>query len=165
LVEARIILVRHLPLAEEHGTGSASSAGEDLMRLAIAIGASALSAYAAQAQVPNPIDCNTASTTVELNYCTERTYQKADEKLNEAYQAVLKQIRASGGEAPYDAKSWEEALRVSQRAWIVYRDAECKGLVPMEWSGGTGTAAAVNGCMTELTEARTKVLTERDSGR
>jgi uncharacterized protein YecT (DUF1311 family) len=159
------MLVRPLPLAAEDGTGSASSAGEDLMRLVIAIAASALSACSAQAQVPNPIDCNTASTTVELNYCTERSHKEADEKLNEAYQAVLKQIRASGGEAPYDPKSWEEALRASQRAWIAYRDAECKGLVPMEWSGGSGTAAAVNGCMTELTEARTKMLTESDSGR
>jgi uncharacterized protein YecT (DUF1311 family) len=136
------------------------------MRLvAVSCIAAIFSAGAAKAQVPNPIDCGKASTTVELNYCSERAYQRADEELNDAYQAALKQIRASAGDAPYDAKSWEEALRASQRAWIAYRDAECKGLVPMEWSGGTGTTTAVNGCMTELTEARTKMLTERNSGR
>ena len=116
---------------------------------------------AAKAQVPNPIDCDKASATVELNYCSDLAFQKADEKLNEAYQGVLKKIRASSLEPPYDAKSWEEALRTSQRAWIAYRDAECKGVVPMEWSGGTGTTAAITGCMTELTEARTKMLKER----
>lgn len=127
--------------------------------------AMAVLASTAQAQVPNPIDCTRASTTVELNYCSERAYQRADEALNDTYKAVLKHIRENGGELPYDAKSWEEALRASQRAWVVFRDAECKGLVPMEWSGGTGTTTAVNGCMMELTEARTKALKERYAGR
>jgi uncharacterized protein YecT (DUF1311 family) len=126
----------------------------------ISIAAASLSS-AALAQVPNPIDCNRASSTVEMNYCSERAYLKADEALNEVYKAVLKHIRENGGAAPYDSKSWEESLRTSQRAWIAFRDAECKGLVPMQWSGGTGTATAVNGCMTELTEARAKALKER----
>jgi uncharacterized protein YecT (DUF1311 family) len=135
------------------------------MRIAMVAGVAALGiAGTTKAQVPNPIDCNRASSTIEMNYCSERAFEKADAKLNEAYQAVLKHIRANGGEAPYDSKSWEEALRASQRAWIAYRDAECNGLVPMEWSGGTGTTTAVNGCMSELTEARTKVLKERYAG-
>jgi uncharacterized protein YecT (DUF1311 family) len=120
---------------------------------------------AAEAQVPNPIDCSRASSTVEMNYCSEQAYLKADEALNEAYKAVMKHIRENGGAAPYDSKSWEEALKTSQRAWIAFRDAECKGLVPMEWSGGTGTTTAVNGCLTGLTEARTRALKERYAAR
>ena len=31
----------------------------------------------------------------------------------------------------------------------------------MEWIGGTGTTSAVRGCMTQLTEERTKMLKAR----
>ncbi len=64
-------------------------------------------------------------------------------------------------EKPYDAKSFEAAMRAAQRAWIAYRDADCKDLTAQEWSGGTGTTSAVLGCMTEKTMQRTKDLKER----
>ena len=70
-------------------------------------------------------------------------------------------IAESDNPAPYSAQAWETELRTSQRAWIAFRDADCKGLVPMEWSGGTGTSYAVLGCMTALTKARTEALAER----
>lgn len=115
----------------------------------------------ALAQVPNPIDCNRAATTVELNYCAEKDFDRADQALNATYQRVIAAIAKSDGDAPYDAKSWEAALRQSQRAWVAFREAECKGLVPMEWGGGTGTTQAVLTCMTEATKARTGSLHER----
>ena len=52
-------------------------------------------------------------------------------------------------------------MRAAQRAWVAFRDAGCKGAMPMEWSGGSGTSAAVLICMREKTEARTKDLKER----
>lgn len=109
----------------------------------------------------DPVNCAEARNTVEINFCAEKDYNEADAALNAAYKAVLAQINKSTGEKPYDAKSWENAFRAAQRAWIAYRDAECKGVVPMEWSGGTGTASAVLGCMTQLTEERTKLLKAR----
>ncbi|NJM34145.1 MAG: DUF1311 domain-containing protein [Rhodomicrobium sp.] len=125
----------------------------------------ALSGPAALAQTPNPIDCANASTTVEMNYCVDLEYQKADAALNEVYQQVLNGIRDGGGEAPYDPASWEKELVKAQRAWIAFRDADCKGLVPMEWSGGSGTTVAVLGCMIELTKERTRILGERYEAR
>jgi uncharacterized protein YecT (DUF1311 family) len=104
------------------------------------------------------IACAKAVTTPELNWCAERTLQAADAKLNAAYQKVLAMIRESDNAKPYDPASWEKALRASQNAWIAFRDADCSGLVPMSWTGGTGTTAAVLGCKTQKTEARTKEL-------
>ena len=66
-------------------------------------------------------------------------------------------------EPPYDAKSWEAALRASQRAWIAFRDAECNDHVAMFWTGGTGATVDIIGCKTEMTKARTKDLKERYS--
>lgn len=107
------------------------------------------------------IDCENASTTVEMNICSDEDFKAADAKLNATYKKVLAQIAASDLEKPYDRASWDEALRASQRAWVAFRDADCKGAVPMEWSGGTGTTSAVLGCMTAKTETRTKELAER----
>jgi uncharacterized protein YecT (DUF1311 family) len=104
------------------------------------------------------VTCAKAITTPELNLCAERTLQAADAKLNAAYKKALAEIRKSESAKPYDRASWEKALRASQTAWIAFRDADCSGLVPMSWTGGTGTTAAVLGCKTDKTEARTKEL-------
>ena len=107
------------------------------------------------------IDCSDPRSTVEMNVCSDAAFREADKRLNTAYKDALAQIAGSGLEAPYDPKSWEEAMRASQRAWVAFRDADCKGLVPMEWSGGTGTSSAVTGCMAEKTDARIKEIQER----
>lgn len=107
------------------------------------------------------IDCSDPSTTVEMNFCSDKDFQEADTTLNEVYQKVLAQIAKADLEKPYDRVSWEKAMREGQRAWVAFRDADCKGAVPMEWSGGSGTSAAVTGCMTEKTNARVKELRER----
>jgi len=107
------------------------------------------------------IDCDNAMSTYEMNECAGRDFAAADEKLNATYKKALAAIPDMAVDDPkFDAKSWEEALRVSQRAWVTFRDAECEGHVPMFWTGGTGTTVAVTGCKTELTKSRTKSLKE-----
>jgi uncharacterized protein YecT (DUF1311 family) len=109
------------------------------------------------------IDCNNASSTVEINFCADKDYQAADKDLNVAYAAALANIRTRDDEKPYDAKNFEDAMRTAQRTWVAYRDADCKDLVAQEWSGGSGSSAAILGCMTEKTIQRTKELKERYS--
>jgi uncharacterized protein YecT (DUF1311 family) len=108
-----------------------------------------------------PIDCQDIRNTVESNFCAEKDFDAADAKLNALYKKVLAQIAETDLEKPYDRSSWDTAMREAQRAWVTFRDADCKGAVPMEWSGGSGTSAAVLGCMTEKTETRTRELKER----
>jgi len=122
----------------------------------------ALSAVPAAAEDdPPPVNCNDIKSTYDGNICAERDFAKADAKLNDVYKKVLEHVTSSGNEKPFDPKSWETAMRASQRAWIAFRDADCKDAVPMEWSGGTGTTVAVLGCMTTMTEQRIKDLEER----
>lgn len=110
---------------------------------------------------PPPVDCDNAMSTYEMNACALKDFEKADAALNAVYQRAIKSVPEMATEKPFDAKSWEEALRKSQRAWLAYRDAECKDHVPMHWTGGSGTNADVLGCMSTLTEARTKELKDR----
>ncbi len=131
-----------------------------LLTLGCVLGATAGATSNAWAQT---IDCANASSTVETNFCADKDFQGADTALNHAYATALTYIKSRDDVAPYDAKSFEAALRASQRAWVAFRDADCKDLVAQEWSGGSGTSAAVLGCMTEMTNRRAKDLKERFS--
>lgn len=103
-------------------------------------------------------NCADAQSTVEINSCFDKEYQAADKALNVAYATALDFVRGRKLDAPYDAKSFETSLKSAQRAWVAYRDADCKDLVPQQWSGGTGTTSAILQCMMEKTRQRTKEL-------
>jgi len=117
--------------------------------------------FATSRATAQTVDCANAATTVEINFCAEKDFDAADKDLNAAYAAALASTKTRDLDKPYDAKSFEAAMRESQRAWLAYRDADCKDLVAQEWTGGTGAAAAILGCMTEKTAQRTKELRER----
>lgn len=108
-----------------------------------------------------PVDCANALSTHDMNFCAAGELEKADAELNEVYKKALAAIPEMASDAPYDAKSWQAALRASQRAWVTFRDAECSDHVAMFWTGGTGATVEILGCKTEKTEARTKELKER----
>lgn len=94
-----------------------------------------------------------------LTACSEIELEHADALMNAIYKKLLAKIASHKDDPPYDAKSWESALRVSQRAWVAFRDADCNGLVALAAGGGTATAGEVLGCMTEKTIRRTDELT------
>lgn len=129
----------------------------DTKSLCMIVGISALT-FAQPAAADDPIDCAKAESTVEMNFCADKEYQAADKALNAAYASALKFTRARNLEKPYDAKSFEEALRGAQRAWIAYRDADCKDVVAQVWTNGTGATSAILQCMTDKTQRRTKEL-------
>jgi uncharacterized protein YecT (DUF1311 family) len=110
--------------------------------------------------VAGTADCGEARNTVEMIACADQELAAADAKLNEAYLKVLKRAADLNAPAPYDGKAYEAALRAAQRAWVAFRDADCKGVVPFEWGGGMGATAAVLGCLAAKTTARTKELNE-----
>ncbi len=118
-------------------------------------------APASAADDDEPIDCAHASSTVEMNVCAEQDFDVADAKLNATYKKALAHIGGRDLDPPFDRAGWEAALRASQRAWLAFRDADCKGAVPMEWSGGTGTTAAVFTCLTAKTRTRIEELITR----
>jgi uncharacterized protein YecT (DUF1311 family) len=108
--------------------------------------------------VGQPINCDKATATPELNRCADLAFLAAEAKMSVEFNMALAAIKASTAPKPYDRRSWESALRASQRAWVAYREAECKGLVPMSWTGGTGTTVAVLDCKKRKTEARIQDL-------
>lgn len=107
------------------------------------------------------IDCENASSTVEMNYCGEQEYLKADAELNRVYQEIVKGIDSQDDVEADRRKTWKDTLKTAQKAWIDFKDKDCGELIYLEWYGGTGAASASYGCLIQKTETRIKELKER----
>jgi uncharacterized protein YecT (DUF1311 family) len=75
---------------------------------------------AARAQKPDCFD--KAQTQLDLNDCAGEQFAAADAELNRVYKAILEKYK---GDALFIEK-----LRVVQRAWLAYRDAEMDAKYP-----------------------------------
>ncbi|MDF2621607.1 MAG: hypothetical protein K0S00_4266 [Xanthobacteraceae bacterium] len=93
--------------------------------------------------------------------CLGKEVAEADEALNAAYQKMLATIDKDA--SPSDPKgAWRDNLVAAQRAWIAFRDANCKfDLIGAEWRFGSGTNAARQECLLALTQSRTAELLAR----
>jgi uncharacterized protein YecT (DUF1311 family) len=105
------------------------------------------SASATGKTIAQKIDCAKATTTPELKYCSQQSYQAADKKLNQVYKQVISRINAQQ----------KRLLITGQQAWIKFRDNNCD-FETYGSRGGTGYEIFRNGCLERLTEQRTKDL-------
>jgi uncharacterized protein YecT (DUF1311 family) len=87
-----------------------------------------------------------AQTQAAMNAEARADFKKADAELNKTYEALLNKLPDAGR---------KEKLKQSQRAWLVFRDAEAAFA-----AGPRGTMAPTlrYASMTELTEQRIKQL-------
>ncbi|WP_323939547.1 lysozyme inhibitor LprI family protein [Aeromonas caviae] len=92
-------------------------------------------------------DCTAPVTQTDMNICAFQDYQRADAKLNAAYKKWIASLE----------KAQLERLRTAQRAWIAFRDAQCRYEAGV-YEGGSMAPMVHSSCLTQLTEARTKDL-------
>jgi uncharacterized protein YecT (DUF1311 family) len=106
-------------------------------------------AVAAQAQnnLFAHTDCKKAATQMDMDYCAGLDFKAADAKLNALYQEMM---------AKYDGAD-KEKLKVAEKAWLAYRDAECD-FETAQSQGGTIHPMIVTMCLTDKTKARLKEL-------
>ena len=93
------------------------------------------------------VDCRDPMNQHDLNYCAELDFDRSDARLNRVYKRLLARLDIVE----------VNRIREAQRAWIIYRDSECRfslraneggSMYPMLWSG----------CRQRLTEIRTREL-------
>jgi uncharacterized protein YecT (DUF1311 family) len=80
-------------------------------------------------------------------------YQTADAEMNQVYRQVLKDYAAD--------HLFLQKLKVSQRAWVQYRDAYLESIFPKDdkiAEYGSAYRECANQILAEVTEARTKQL-------
>lgn len=101
--------------------------------------------------------CLNSPTGSEQKRCTQELFQQAAEQLKQAYAGVVKRaIESDTRNAGTGDDSAVAATAESQRAWEVYRDAECKGVAGR--GGGSGRMVWVFGCLAEKTRERIREL-------
>lgn len=98
----------------------------------------------------------------EMNICAAEEYRAADKALNiqwkATYEIMKKRDRALYSFSPDAAKAeFAASLLSAQRAWITFRDAQCRveGNVAF---GGSLQPLLVSTCQTRMTEKRTEEL-------
>jgi len=65
---------------------------------------------------------DTAKTQLDINSCTGAVFKQADKELNELYKIILIEYA--------DDQKFIEKFKVTQRAWLKFRDAEMDALFP-----------------------------------
>jgi len=88
----------------------------------------------------------------------------ADRRLNQVYQRRIADARADD-RRDRRVRGWysqEAALRNSERAWIAFRDAECRYLTQQD-VGARGYGALMRGCLLEQTQDRTEELRDAEA--
>ncbi len=93
-------------------------------------------------------DCAKATTQTDLNICSGQARAAADEALNAAYGALVRE--------PSLAERLDR-LRAAERAWVAFRDAQC-AFEGAAYDGGSMQPMVVNGCAEALTKRRTAEL-------
>lgn len=75
-----------------------------------------LAALVPKAWAGDEIKCNGGGNQFELNICASDDFAKADKELNKTYQSLIKK--------EVDDRLFISKLRIAQKAWLVYRDAD-----------------------------------------
>lgn len=109
------------------------------------------------ATLAQDVDCDTAETQQDMNFCAEQDWQVADAALNDIYAIAMDVMTQSDAEYAPEGKSEEDRLRTAQRAWVAYRDAACDS-AGFAMRGGSAEPLLTYGCMRELTDERTAML-------
>ena len=94
-----------------------------------------------------PADCANAADQATLNQCADAAFRTSDAELNALYQQIQQRLQAEAGTG--------KLLTAAQRAWVGFRDAECRfsasGVL-----GGSIYPTIYSGCADQLTQKRIK---------
>jgi uncharacterized protein YecT (DUF1311 family) len=122
----------------------------------------------ASAGIAHATDCKNPQSNYDMKVCAAEDLKKADADLNVAYTKALAEARKwyqSTKTIPVYANmpDNEAVLRDAQRAWVTFRDANCKYQYQIYY-GGSHAPLAHTLCMADMTKARTKELRQLPGG-
>jgi len=95
------------------------------------------------------VDCDNATDQATMNQCATQQNAAADKELNALYQQITARLKAE--------PERKKLLVGAQRAWVAFRDAECK-FSASGVEGGSVYPLVYSGCTTDLTKARVQTF-------
>ena len=124
--------------------------------------AAALIALATAVHSPRARSCD-QTTTIAMTTCADADYKAADAEMTVAWRATLAAMRRQDADpdaAVYRGKgdpTSAQALLDAQRAWLAFRDRQCRSEA-LAFLGGTMRPAVEASCLGEVTRGRTRQL-------
>ncbi len=107
--------------------------------------------------VPAPTPCAAPTTTIEMNNCAQKAYEKKDNELNVAYQALMKSLTPAKPIGMINYPEVRRQLVNAQQDWIRFRDNDCDAKYKLRQDGTIRTIVYLT-CKMEHTDLRTKQL-------
>ncbi|WP_307329461.1 lysozyme inhibitor LprI family protein [Pseudomonas lini] len=95
------------------------------------------------------LDCENAADQATMNQCAAQQHKAADKELNALYQQITARLKADP-----DSK---KLMVGAQRAWVSFRDAECR-FSASAVEGGSAYPLIYGNCVTDLTKARVETF-------
>ena len=95
------------------------------------------------------VDCANASDQATMNQCAGQEFKSTDKELNAMYQQIIGRLK--------DNPDRKKLLVGAQRAWIGFRDTECK-FSASGVEGGSVYPLIYSNCLTTVTKARIEAL-------
>ena len=95
------------------------------------------------------VDCANASDQATMNQCAGQEFKSTDKELNAMYQQIIGRLK--------DNPDRKKLLVGAQRAWIGFRDTECK-FSASGVEGGSVYPLIYSNCLTVVTKARIEAL-------
>lgn len=108
-------------------------------------------------------NCDDPQVQQEMNWCAQRDFEIADERLNAQWKETAVAMKAqdadyvSYGSENDTREGWFASLLESQRGWLRYRDAQCRAEGYKARGGSLESLLALT-CKSALTQARTQQL-------
>ena len=101
-------------------------------------------------------NCRDPQTQLDMNMCAEIEFERADAQLNAVWRDAIAAARVADREIEQsDHRPTEEAkMREAQRAWLVFRDAQCTVEGYDEARGGSMEPMVNGQCLARLTRER-----------
>ncbi len=91
------------------------------------------------------LECGAKATQSDLNVCADQDFRRSDAALNVAYRQIMARLKAD--------RDATEGLVATQRAWLAFRDAECR-FSGSASAGGSVYPMVVAQCRSDLTKRR-----------
>ncbi len=116
-----------------------------------------LFALACVGSAHSAVSCDAPATSSAGN-CLKSASDEAEVELNAAYRSLLSRLSSTTGQ-PGAHAAMRESLRLAQRSWVAYREADCRALYMLH-EGQNAQEMNYIRCMTTRAKTRIQELGE-----
>lgn len=102
--------------------------------------------------------CTNIQVSDQVFYCAKEAFTNHDAEMNKTYKALLADIKNRYASEPGTGAEIIEKIKISQRAWIHFRDANCPVYILDVETGSQVYETSIYDCESEMTIKRTDEL-------